>query len=238
MWAEKQLSYEGDLGYDDGMSKHGVGGLWWVIGWLVILGVGFVVGFWSRGSSAEQVVSSGELQRGYALFYHLMSEEAQVDDLLIIKSPAEPLPELVKGIAATAAAVVEEMDKWKAADPTLDFKDTGLPKLEVDTRESISTMRTEQLLFHGGQYFERVLAETQASATNYAWHLAKSLASNDPDPNRAKAFEKWRDEWEKLAEAMGEVLAFSPADSVPEEEGGHAARRAFSTGTASSGAAG
>lgn len=162
-------------------------------------------------------LSTDELQQGYALFYRLMSDESQVDGLLIIKSPSDPLPDLLKKIAATASAMVKEMDKWKEADPTLNLKNQGLPKVEDEARASIATMRTEQLLFHRGRYLDNVLTETQDSAANYAWHLAKVLADHEPDAARASAFAQWRDQWEALAKETSEILGFQAPAEHPQE---------------------
>ncbi len=192
------------------MDQHGRKPLKKAVGLLVILFIGVAVGYFAAGGFATKALTADEREHGYALLYQLMADEADVDKLLIIKSPAEPLPALLKNIAATAAAVVKEMNAWEAADPSLNLTDTGLPKVEVQTRSSIADMRTEQLLLHGGTYFENVLIETQASATNYAWHLAKVLARDEPDPARAQALAQWRDQWEALSEQISAIIGFIP----------------------------
>lgn len=161
-------------------------------------------------------VTESELNQGYGIYYNLMKSESGVKDLLIIRSAADPVAELIREISATAESILETMDEWKEADPLLNYRQTGLPKVEKETRRSIAEYRAQQLMLGGEDTFERNLILTQIEASTYAWHFAKALAEDEESDERKAVIEEWAKAWEKHAESASKLLVVHREDAAEE----------------------
>ena len=86
--------------------------------------------------------------------------------------------------------------------PPLNLKVQRLPKIEQATRESIATSRRAELLHSQGVDLEFNMVSSQLSGTNYAAHLARTLAVAETNTAR-KDFLKRTDR--KFTELHGQV---------------------------------
>jgi hypothetical protein len=121
---------------------------------------------------------------GYALLDQLMGQEKDVSKILIIKDADAPISTLIKEIAAASDIAADKLQDFARQDAALNLKDTGLPDIEIRTRDAIASTQTHELLFNSGRNFEARLLFTQADAMNYAAHLAKVLNETEKDPAR------------------------------------------------------
>ncbi len=124
--------------------------------------------------------------QGYALLYSTISDECDVDKVLILKSPAAPVATLIKAIGQFSRDTKATIENLAKEDPIIALHDQGLPEVESKTREAISSATSKQILFHGGKDLEFRLLLTQHEALNYITYLAASLASRDARENRQR----------------------------------------------------
>jgi hypothetical protein len=121
---------------------------------------------------------------GYSLFVDLMGDEAQVADILAIKSASMMTQALLKDISATAKDATTSITPLLAAQPAVAIDQNGLPIVETSTRNRLTNMLTARLLLAGGSFEVKMLL-SQANAMGYARSLSASIA--EADPNRARS---------------------------------------------------
>jgi hypothetical protein len=151
------------------------------------------------GAADPEVAARDE---GYALLYSTLSEESDVDKVLIIKRPAAPVAELVKAIGQFSRESKAAIQALAKEDPRVNLEHQGLPELETKTRDSIGSDTSKQIIFHGGKDFEFRILLTQHEALNYVGHLAGVLAEREPRENR----KRFLTQFVKQADALHEQV--------------------------------
>lgn len=126
------------------------------------------------------------LSHGYALLHSTLAEVSQVDKVLVIKGPSEPVAAVLKDIAKFAAAGKGKLDEFAGLDATLLLKHDGLPTLETETRSLIASSKSKEILFSASRNFEFNILLSQHEALNYITHLAQALAASDKNDARKK----------------------------------------------------
>jgi hypothetical protein len=121
---------------------------------------------------------------GYALLYGTISDESDVDKVLIIKNPSTPVKDVIKAIGEFARTSKTGIENLAKEDPPIALEDAGLPIAETKTREAISKATSSQIILHGSKELEFRLLLTQHEALNYINHLAKTTADLEPRENR------------------------------------------------------
>lgn len=180
----------------------------------------------------SEKIETSELNYGYGLLYDVVSQEQDVDKILWIKRVNPELQNLIKQIAELSGKVTDELDSWKKEDPSLILSATGLPELEVKTRDRIAHYKTFDLLGTWGDDFERDLILTQLEALNYMAYMMKSLAASDPQKSRHEFLLENSKEFLALRDTMQSMLVVqfvgAPADTAsisdntaPNTEPGH-----------------
>lgn len=140
-----------------------------------------------RSKSTDRAESDSTTRdQGYALLYSTISEECGVDNVLMIKSPAAPVGDLLKAIGQFSRDAKSTLESLAKEDPAIALNNQGLPEVESKTRDAISSATSRQIIFHGGKDFEFRILLTQHEALNYITHLAASLADQDPRDNRKR----------------------------------------------------
>lgn len=130
------------------------------------------------------------LDQGYALLYATLSDESQVDKLLIIKDPGDPVAELIKAISRFTGEAKSKIDAFAKVQPMLALTDQGLPVTETNTRKAIGDATAKGLLFSGDRTFEFRALLSQHQALSYITHLAETLADQEPVEDRRRFLEK------------------------------------------------
>lgn len=138
----------------------------------------------NTGRAAESATTARDA--GYALLYSTIGQECDVDKVLIIKSPAPAVSDLVKAIGQFARDAKATMENLSREDRPITLDNQGLPEVETTTREAIGSTTSRQILFHGGKDLEFRLLLTQHEALNYITHLAASVADHEPRDNRRR----------------------------------------------------
>jgi hypothetical protein len=139
------------------------------------------------GAPVETVPVPAIRNNCYSLLHQLLADQKNVSLLRFIKREHADVKELVKKIATHSAAGAKTLEEMAKHDPTVVLEDIRLPPGETSTREAIATTKKKALLNQKGEEFELTLLLTQTEALNYAWHLAKVAAENEPEPDRARA---------------------------------------------------
>jgi hypothetical protein len=130
------------------------------------------------------------LNHGYALLYATISDDADVDKVLIIKSPSMETKEIIKAIGELCRSAKGMLETLAKETPALVFADQGLPQSEMRTRKAISSATSKQILFSGGKELEFRLLLTQHEALNYITHLAGELRDQEPRDSRKRYLAK------------------------------------------------
>ena len=134
------------------------------------------------------------LNQGYALLYSTLSDDSQVDKVLMIKDSNKQVAELIKAIAHFTLEAKNQLDAFAKADTNLRLKHDGLPELETKTRKAISSATAKQILFSNGKNFDFNILMTQHQALNYINHLAATLSKQESDKVRKPYLEKLAEE--------------------------------------------
>ncbi len=121
---------------------------------------------------------------GYGLLYKLMSDDSQVNKIVIFTRADDSLVKLIKEIASASQAAKAKMDEFPKSDNHIEYDEADLPKLETRSRELQSSDDTKGLLGSSGKDFEVLLIFSQAEATDYAVQLSKALLENEKDSTR------------------------------------------------------
>jgi hypothetical protein len=121
---------------------------------------------------------------GYSLLYKLMSDDTDVNKIVIFTRADDSVVKLIKEIAAASSAAKNQMDEFPKADKHIEYDEADLPKLEARGRELQSKDDAKGLLTSSGKDFEVLLIFSQAEATDYAVQLSKAILENEKDPTR------------------------------------------------------
>jgi len=151
----------------------------------------------------------------YALLYSLLSDEKNLDKLLVIKMETTELRQLVKAIATSSADGVRRMEAYAAADPSIHLKDERLPPGEMATRAAIAKTKTKLLVKPFDKNFEFNLLLTQTEALSYAWHLARVAAAHENNPDRARGLTSFSETMQTLHNRTVSLLRVRADQSSP-----------------------
>lgn len=124
------------------------------------------------------------INQGYALLYDTISQETQVDKILILKKPGKDVSDVLTEIAQLAQQTKKQLDTYAKADASLGYDKDGLPPMESASRKAVSSDTTRTILFSGGKAFEFNMLLSQYQAMNYVVYLSESLAKEDPNDTR------------------------------------------------------
>lgn len=199
--------------------------------WLPWVAVGCAVALSSGCRSTIEVplesdgqgVKAGDvrLDRGYGTLLALLKDEARVEQILIIKSPATGVADLLRRISRQARDDAQRLERLFAEKPAVDTSSTGLGVIESDVRRRIADQEATALVFAGGRSFELRILLTQDKAASYAAGLAASLSKADPQPSRRNVLGVMSRDWKEIGDEIRgwlEVRAVSdrnPEDPVP-----------------------
>lgn len=121
---------------------------------------------------------------GYSILYRLMSDESEVDKILIIKSVDDPLKPLIKQIASTCSDAKKQLDEYQKEDGHSEFDEPDLPRLEQETRDLEAKLDEKELLSSSGPTFALRLVLTQMQAMRYGDELCQALVPAEDNPQR------------------------------------------------------
>jgi len=134
---------------------------------------------------------------GHALAWRLFSENREVAGVFVIKGAPAETEALVREIAATSAAIAEELER-QARQAGWSLDRTGLPLAEEAARARIRAETSRALLAAFGASFERRLLLTQVEALGYGAALLAVVAEVETDPLRRRSLEERQQEVERL----------------------------------------
>jgi hypothetical protein len=147
------------------------------------------------------------LNNGYSLLHNLCDQETQLDMILIVKTAPKDVADFAHEVSRAAKANEALLEDLRDHDKAIRFNQSGLPKFEVDTRESIKGDKQHMLLFGTkGSAFARALLVTQIEAGTYGMNLAKVLADAEPNPHRAAVLQKISARWGKIRDKAYRLL--------------------------------
>jgi hypothetical protein len=161
--------------------------------------------FFEKAAEAPAVGESPRNQ-GYSLLYGLVSQQKDVDKLLLIKGETSEVQTVIKKIAAATANATARLEEFAKKDSSLELEVESLPVPEQKTRSAIESSKTKSLLFSGGSQFEVRLLLSQAEGMSYGGHLAEVVSGLDSDPQRKQYFSDLSVEFLKLHDAVLDIL--------------------------------
>lgn len=154
-----------------------------------------------------------ERDEGYALLYDLLKQESGVSDIFKVKSASDPVKQVVTDIADASKNAVTDLEHIARQEAFMSLEDTGLPKVEQQTRKKIAFSTAGSLLLSGGENFEKQLLMTQAQATQYAQYLATTVAQAEENQDHRKKLTAIAEQFKKLNERVVAMLAIKPSGS-------------------------
>ena len=159
-----------------------------------------------RGNSTppHRKVDLATRNNAFALLRDLLNDEKNLSKVLLIKFESPDVDRLVTKISRTADDGAKLLETVSKSDSALAAAKLDLPPGEAATREAIAQFKKHQLLQTKRKEFEFELLLTQVQALNYGAQLASVLASNEPQPERAREFSNLSVQLKRL---YGEVTA-------------------------------
>ena len=151
-------------------------------------------------------VGSSPRNQGFSLLYDLVSDEKNVDKLLLIKSETPEVQTVIRKIAAASGNAASRLEEFAKKDSSIDLKVESLPVAEQKTRSSIASSKTKSLLLSTGSQFEVRLLLSQAQGMSYGGHLAEVLSGLDENPQRKEYLAGLSGELLELHDAVLEIL--------------------------------
>lgn len=139
-----------------------------------------------------------ELDAGYVILRELLSDEARLDGILVIKSTNKATESLLRDISSSSGEMLDQLDQMAKSNPKLTMKFNGLPQVEVLVRDSIASRTGAMLLSSEDEEFEYLVLMTQDKALSYGFHLAKSLASMEVNSKASTQFSEMSKKLESL----------------------------------------
>jgi hypothetical protein len=151
-------------------------------------------------------VGESPRNQGFSLLYRLVSQQKDVDKLLLIKSETPEVQTVIQKIAAASANATTRLEEFAKKDSSIRLDVVSLPVAEQKTRSAIQSAKTKSLLFSTGSQFETRLLFSQAEGMSYGGYLAEVLSGLDSNPQRKQYLEDLSGELLKLHDAVLEIL--------------------------------
>jgi hypothetical protein len=161
-------------------------------GLCVLAALGFSLSMPARAASG----SEHDLRVGFYLLHDVCNKETQVHLITLIKTTPARETDYVGRISRLADGTLAIVTRLEEGDSSLAMEDNPLPTFEQKVRSSIRADKQHQLLFGtSGPDFARALLVTQIEAANYILHIARNLAEEDTDADRAATLRKVSSRW-------------------------------------------
>jgi hypothetical protein len=161
-------------------------------------------------SSGAQPQDGGTIHakyEGYSLLYRLMSDESDVNKILIIKDVDPALKAVVGQIAETCSNAKERFDEYQKQDGHSEFDVPDLPRVEQEARDLEAKMDEKELVFSSGKAFELRLILTQLQAMRYGQQLCNALVPIELDPQRKAVLSNLGSELGAYHDRLAEMIA-------------------------------
>ena len=165
---------------------------------------GLLCSFWCICATVLPMAHGAEpglrekLNGGYYLLHHVSADEAQLPLLLDFKHAPPEISDFADQISKTAKKTVAVLEHLQEGDASIRFDRNPLPQIEQDVRDSIKAEKQHTLLFGtSNSAFVRALLVSQIEASTYAMNIAKVLAGEETDSDRARALRHLSAEWDR-----------------------------------------
>lgn len=146
-------------------------------------------------------------EEGYALLYDLLKQESGVSDIFTVKGASDPVKQIINDIAAASKQGTAAIEDIARSEAFMSLEDTGLPKVEEQTRKKIAFATAGSLLLSSGSDFELKLLLTQSEATKYAHFLALTVAASEEDPKHKQTLDKIAEQFKTLNQRVVAMLS-------------------------------
>jgi DNA-directed RNA polymerase subunit K/omega len=144
--------------------------------------------------------------QGYSLLFQLLSDEANVSKLLIIKKESADLGALIKDISRISADRAKQIEAFSKTDSHLHIKMTSLPVVEQQTRDLIAKSKAKELISKTGEKFEVRIVLAQAEALSYGAHMAAAIIPNENNPERKKLLARISEDYQQLHQRLIDLI--------------------------------
>lgn len=127
---------------------------------------------------------SATLGHGYAVLAGILHDESDATLIFGVKHASADVQAIVRNISDAAADTHRAVWAMREAKPPIDLEDTGLGLIETSVRNHMRNQEAGALLLAGASFEVRLLLGQQ-KACDYIAALAKTLATADPNEERA-----------------------------------------------------
>ena len=147
------------------------------------------------------------LNEGYSLLYEVLTQQKDVDMILIVKSEEDDVDALITKIATTCGEAAEQLEALAEADTSVKLDLECLPVIEENTRAAIEATALKEHFLSFGWKFELILLLAQDDALSYVSHLAAVLGKEEEHPERKAFLERTSTETALLRDAVIDLMS-------------------------------
>lgn len=163
----------------------------------------------SASGDAPTDAEKQALSHGYAQLYQTVNGLSGIDNVLLVKTEAEPVEAYIKDLAEQMGQLAGRLENALRPLPWIDLDDNGLPEIERAKRASAQWSRIvgfAPLVGRTGADFERALLLTLSGGLNQSRHLIRALAEREDDADREAMLDEAEAVFDQLYEADVELL--------------------------------
>ncbi|HZP12394.1 MAG TPA: hypothetical protein VFB36_08240 [Nevskiaceae bacterium] len=129
------------------------------------------------------------LNEGYSELYHDATSIDRSELIVYVKDVSPPVAEILRGVAAYADRLKEEMERLAGEYPAVKIDLAPLPEMEMRKRRAIALDRAKEfapLVGKGGLELDRTILQSLDGGLNHQAHMSKVLAEEEPEPGLKK----------------------------------------------------
>jgi hypothetical protein len=157
-------------------------------------------------AQAADPVKEPNYVEGHRLIYKLLSQEAQLSKILIVKDARPKIAEKMKVISDFAEKNYDEMTEIARLSPPVRLNKPTLPDIETRSRLATQSVTTREILAANGPEFETLIVHNQLTALRYLSTLAEAVADQEKSRPRRTFFLNLQKEAESLRTGLLKYL--------------------------------
>jgi hypothetical protein len=140
--------------------------------------------------------ANGVIKDGFFLLDDTCHQETTLYLLPVFKTTPPPIKQYLSELSRAADDTISTLNRLQKEDPSIKAAQNPLPLVEQRVRTSFTDAGRQKVIFGTkGPAYVRALLVGELQDSIYIANLAKVMAEDDSDRNRAKIFEKIATRW-------------------------------------------